>query len=54
MHGLHVTALHSHMLDDGPPHFWVHWHAAGDAAMLTRGVKAALALTNRVRTPSAD
>ena len=44
--GLHVTALHTHMLDDGPPHFWVHWYAAGDGATLARGVAAALALTH--------
>jgi len=45
-HGLHVTALHTHMLDDGPPRFWVHWYAAGDGATLARGVAAALALTH--------
>jgi Domain of Unknown Function (DUF1259) len=42
-HGLHVTALHNHMLDDGPPRFWVHWYATGDGAKLAQGVAAALA-----------
>jgi hypothetical protein len=41
-HGLHVTALHNHMLDDGPPHYWVHWYATGDGTTLARGVAAAL------------
>lgn len=48
-HGLHVTALHNHMLDDGPPHYWVHWYATGDDASLARGVSAALALMNGAR-----
>ena len=41
-HGLGVTAIHTHMLDDGPPRFWVHWYAAGDGPTLARGVAAAL------------
>jgi len=45
-HGLHVTAVHTHMLDDGPPHFWVHWYAAGDGPTLARGVAAALSHMN--------
>jgi hypothetical protein len=45
-HGLHVTALHNHMLDDGPPHFWVHWYATGDGPTLARGVAAALSHMN--------
>ena len=45
-HGLHVTALHTHMLDDGPPRFWVHWYATGDGPTLARGVAAAIAKTN--------
>jgi hypothetical protein len=41
-HALGVTAIHTHMLDDGPPHFWVHWYATGDGPTLARGVTAAL------------
>jgi hypothetical protein len=48
-HGLHVTALHTHMLDDGPPRFWVHWYATGDGPTLARGIAAALAHTNGAR-----
>jgi hypothetical protein len=45
-HGLPVTALHNHMLDDGPPHFWVHWYATGDGPTLARGIAAALSHMN--------
>lgn len=45
-HGLHVTALHTHMLDDGPPHYWVHWYATGDGPTLARGIAAALTHVN--------
>lgn len=48
-HGLHVTALHNHMLDDGPPHYWVHWYATGDGPTLARGVEAALSHMNSAR-----
>lgn len=48
-HGLHITALHTHMLDDGPPHYWVHWYATGDGPTLARGVAAALAHMSSAR-----
>lgn len=48
-HGLHVTALHNHMLDDAPAHYWVHWYATGDGPSLARGVAAALAQMNSVQ-----
>jgi hypothetical protein len=48
-HGLHVTALHNHMLDDGPPRLWVHWYTTGDAATLARGIAATLAHMNSAR-----
>jgi Domain of Unknown Function (DUF1259) len=51
-HGLHPTALHNHMLDDGPPHYWVHWYATGDDASVATGVSAALALMNGARKAS--
>jgi hypothetical protein len=53
-HGLHVTALHTHMLVDGPPHFWVHWYTTGNAPTLARGVAAALAQTNSARRATAE
>jgi hypothetical protein len=53
-HGLHVTALHTHMLDDGPPHYWMHWYATGDGPTLARGVAAALAHTAGARRSAAE
>jgi hypothetical protein len=43
--GVRVTAVHNHMLDDGP-HFWVHWYATGAGPALARRVAAALAEMN--------
>jgi hypothetical protein len=45
-HGLHVTALHNHMVEDQPRMYWVHWYATGDAATLAKGVAAALSHMN--------
>jgi hypothetical protein len=53
-HGLHVTALHTHMLDDGPAHYWLHWYATGEGPVLARGVKAALARMNSARTAESE
>ncbi len=44
--GIQVTALHSHMLDDQPHLFFMHFWASDDAAKLARGLKAALDKTN--------
>lgn len=48
-HGLHVTAIHNHMLDEAPRMYWIHWYATGDGPGLARGVAAALAATNSER-----
>ncbi|HEU4698258.1 MAG TPA: DUF1259 domain-containing protein [Gemmatimonadales bacterium] len=53
-HGLHVTAVHNHMLDETPRMYWVHWYAAGDGPALARGVAAALAHTNGARRSAAE
>ncbi len=45
-HGLHVTALHNHMLDESPRMYWVHWYATGDGPALARGVLAAVQATH--------
>jgi hypothetical protein len=45
-HGIEVTALHSHMIDDSPHLFFMHFWANDDAAKLAQGLKAALNLTN--------
>ncbi len=37
-----VTALHSHMLDEEPRHFFMHFWAEGDARILANGLRQAL------------
>jgi hypothetical protein len=44
--GIQVTALHSHMLDESPRLFFMHFWANGDAAKLARGLRAALEQMN--------
>jgi len=41
-HGIEVTALHNHMLDDKPRLFFMHFWANDDLKKLVAGVKAAL------------
>jgi hypothetical protein len=50
-HGIEVTAVHSHTLNDEPRLFYVHFWAHDDALTLARGLRAALDLTNS-RKPS--
>lgn len=40
--GIEVTALHSHMLDEQPRLFFMHFWANDDATKLAKGVRAAL------------
>jgi hypothetical protein len=40
--GIEVTAIHSHMLDEQPRLFFVHFWANDDALKLARGLRAAL------------
>jgi hypothetical protein len=40
--GIEVTALHSHMLDEQPRLFFMHFWANDDAAKLAKGLRAAL------------
>ena len=44
--GIEVTALHSHMLDESPRLFFMHFWANDDALKLARGIRAALDKTN--------
>jgi hypothetical protein len=44
--GIEVTALHSHMIDDSPHLFFMHFWANDDVTKLTHGLKAALDLAN--------
>ena len=44
--GIAVTALHSHMLNDSPHLFFMHFWANDDAVRLARGLRSALDRTN--------
>jgi hypothetical protein len=44
--GIEVTALHSHMIDDSPHLFFMHFWANDDAQKLAQGIRAALDRTN--------
>jgi hypothetical protein len=48
--GIEVTALHSHMLDEQPRLFFMHFWAVDDALKLAKGLRAALDKTASVRT----
>ncbi len=50
-HGIEVTALHSHMIDDSPHLFFMHFWANDDAAKLAQSLRAALDLVNVKRGP---
>jgi hypothetical protein len=45
-HGIEVTALHSHMIEDSPHLFFMHFWANDDAQKLAQGLRAALDLAN--------
>jgi len=51
-HGIEVTSLHNHLLNDEPRLFFMHFWANADAVTLAGGLRAALELTN-VRRPVA-
>jgi uncharacterized protein DUF1259 len=43
-HNFEVTAIHSHMIDDSPHLYYMHFWAVGSPAAIAGGLKAALAL----------
>ncbi len=47
--GIEVTALHSHMLDEQPRLFFMHFWANDDAVKLAHGLRAALDKTNSAK-----
>ena len=47
--GIEVTALHSHMLDEQPRLFFMHFWANDDAVKLAKGLRAALDNTNSAK-----
>lgn len=53
-HGLHVAAVHNHMVTDLPRMYWIHWYATGDGPTLARGVAAALARMNSAQKSEAE
>lgn len=50
--GIEVTALHSHMLDEQPHMYFMHFWAQDDAVKLAKGLRAALDKAN-VKRPEA-
>lgn len=40
--GIHIVALHNHMIGETPPYFFLHYWGKGDPLELARGLKAAL------------
>jgi Domain of Unknown Function (DUF1259) len=48
---IEVTAIHSHMLDEQPRMFFIHFWANDDAVKLARGVRMALEKTAIAKTP---
>jgi hypothetical protein len=44
-HGIELTAVHKHLLQQSPPVWWMHVHAMGDPAQSAQGLKAALDAT---------
>jgi len=49
-HGIEVTAIHNHMLDDQPHLYFMHFWANDDARKLAEGLKAALAQINTAKS----
>ena len=47
--GINVTALHSHMVDDNPHLYFMHFWANEDAVKLAKGLRAALDRTNSAK-----
>jgi len=47
--GITVTALHSHMLNDSPHLFFMHFWANDDSLKLARGLRNALDRTNSAK-----
>jgi hypothetical protein len=49
-HGIVVTAVHSHMLEESPRLFFMHFWANDDAVTLAKGLRAALDQTKSKKT----
>jgi hypothetical protein len=51
-HGIEITAIHNHMLNDQPRLFFLHFWANDEVSKLADGVKAALANINVKKRPA--
>jgi hypothetical protein len=49
-HGIEVTAVHSHMIDEQPRTYYVHFWAVDDAVKLAEGLRAALDKVKRAKS----
>jgi hypothetical protein len=47
--GIGVTALHSHLIDETPKLYFMHFWANDDPIKLARGLSVALSKTNSVK-----
>lgn len=52
--GLHVTALHNHMVDEQPTMYWMHWYATGQGTTFARAVSTALSHMNAAPESEAE
>jgi hypothetical protein len=52
--GIEVTTVHSHMLSESPRLFFLHYWANDDQARVTKGLRAALDLTNTLPSPAQE
>jgi Domain of Unknown Function (DUF1259) len=52
--GIHVVALHNHMLDEEPRFFFLHYWGKGPAAALAEGLRGALAAQRTAGASGAD
>lgn len=43
---IQVTAIHSHMINEQPVMYWIHWYTTGDGPAIAKSVAAALSRTN--------
>lgn len=53
-HGLKVTALHNHLVQESPKIMYLHFWGEGDASKLSSGLKKALSRTQTPLTPPPD
>jgi hypothetical protein len=50
-HGIHIVALHNHMIGEEPPFYFTHFWGKGPAKELAQGIKAALEAQRKASRP---